>query len=111
MVARGLMHSKVEHVIVLGYGMKSPVTDLISIAAFTTPSIFHISRYDLGRYVNIPYIPLFGTEEDYNIKAEMFPMLGTLGEGHGSLSIEFDTEDAQKCTFKVYPCVVHYLKA
>ena len=26
MVARGLMHSNAEHVIILGYGMKSPVT-------------------------------------------------------------------------------------
>ena len=38
-------------------------------------------------------------------------MLGILGENHRSLSIECNTEDAHKCTLKVYPRVVHYIKA
>lgn len=44
-------------------------------------------------------------------KAEIYPMLGSLGDRHGSLSIECTTRFAHKCTLKVYPRIVHYLKA
>ena len=67
-----------------------------------------MNRFDLGRYVSIPYIPLFGIEDD--VKGEVYPMLGVLGGGHGSVSIEFKVEHSIRSTLKVYPRVVHYLK-
>ena len=38
-------------------------------------------------------------------------MLGSLGEGYGSVAIAFQVEHSHRCTLKVYPRIVHYLKA
>lgn len=58
----------------------------------------------------LPYIPLFGiTEED--AKGGVYPMLGRLGEGHGSISLKMNAGDTEECNLKAYPRVVHYLKA
>ena len=38
-------------------------------------------------------------------------MIGSLGEGYGSVSVECQLENSHRCTLKVYHRIVHYLKA
>ena len=38
--------------------------DMIGFAAFSSPTAHIVNRYDLGWYVTIPYIPLFGKKDN-----------------------------------------------
>ena len=38
-------------------------------------------------------------------------MFGSLGEGYGSATLTLKQELTSKCALKVYPHIVHYLKA
>ena len=52
------------------------------------------------------YIPVFGKQED--VSGTVYLILGELGGGSGSVEVNFDL---QSCVLKVYPKVIHYIKA
>ena len=56
----------------------------------------------------MPYIPLFGIEE--GIQGTVYGMLNS-PDGSVSLNIEATDECIQSITLKVYPRIIHYLKA
>ena len=68
-----------------------------------------LSRFDLGRYCYVPYIPIFGKEDD--VLHNIYPMLGELSHGYGSVELNLELPHAQSCQLKCYPKLVHYLKA
>ena len=70
-----------------------------------------IYRYDLGRNVDVPFIPLFGLSDD--TRGTVYPMLHNFGEGHGSVkfSLQSSDEDISSVNLKVYPNLVHFLKS
>ena len=41
----------------------------------------------------------------------MYPTLGELGGGSGSVQVNFDLPDSQSCVLKVYLKVMHYITA
>ena len=41
----------------------------------------------------------------------MYPMLGELGDGSGSIQVNFDLTHSQSCILQVYLKVVHYITA
>ena len=68
-----------------------------------------MSRYDLGRYCYVPYIPVFGKEEDFS--GNVYPLLGELGGGSGSVEMNLDLPHAQSYVLKCYPKILHYIKS
>ena len=93
----------------VGYGMKSPYRDLIELRGLTPPTPSVICRYDFGRVVSVDYIPLFGLEE--NVRGTVYPMLNDFGEGAGSVELSLKCARAKEVKMKVYPHIIHYLKA
>ena len=66
-----------------------------------------LNRYDVGRNVSLPFIPLFNF--DSHMSGETFPMLG---EGNGSVQSALMRAGPQSTvTLKVYPHLIHYIKA
>lgn len=57
----------------------------------------------------MPYIPVFGKQED--VSGTVYLMLGEFGGGGGSIEVNFDLPNIQSCVLKVYPKVIHYIKA
>ena len=68
-----------------------------------------MSRYDLGRYSYVPYIPVFGKEEDFS--GNVYPLLGEFSGGSGSVEMNLDLPHAQSCVLKCYPKILHYIKS
>ena len=58
--------------------------------------MFHISQY-LGKWMMS--------------RAIIYPMLGELGGGYGSVELNYELSHTQNCKLKCYPKLVHYLKA
>ena len=50
-LARGLITAAIDHVILVGYGMKSPIEDFADLFSIATTVPRLSNRYDLGRYV------------------------------------------------------------
>ena len=58
-----------------------------------------LSRLDLGRFCYIPYIPIFGKDD---VLGNIYPMLGELGGGNGSVELNLELPHAQSCVLKYY---------
>ena len=57
----------------------------------------------------MPYSPIFGKVDD--ISGNVYPMLGELGDGYGSVELNYEFPHTQTTKLKCYPKLVHYLKA
>ena len=109
-LARCIIQCQINVLYLVGYGMKAPYTDYMYLIRIRPPSVITqcSCRYDLGRQVMVPYIPLFGIED--GIQGTVYGMLN-LQDGSVSLNIECEEENVQGITLKVYPRIIHYLKA
>ena len=47
----------------------------------------------------IPYIPIFGKDD---VLGNIYPMLGELGGGNGSVELNLELPHAQSCVLKYY---------
>ena len=89
--------------------MKAPFPDMCLFSLFQPPPCSLLSRFDLGRYCHVPYIPIFGKVDD--VSGNIYPMLRELGGGYGSVELNYELPHTQTCKLKCYPKLVHYLKA
>ena len=78
-------------------------------SSFRPPPCSLLSWFDLGRYCYVPYIPIFGKVDD--ISGNIYPMLGELGGGYGSVELNYELPHTETCKMKCYPKLVHFLKA
>ena len=109
MLGRGIRQYRIPIVIVVAYGMKTPFADLCILSSFQPPLCSLLSQFDLGRYCYVPHIPIFGKVDD--VSGNIYPMLGELGGGYGSVEVNLKLPHTQSCTLKIYLKLVHYLKA
>ena len=79
----------------------------VTILLFQPPPSSLLCRYDPGRNCYVPHIPVFRKQED--VSGTVYPMLGELGGG--SIEVNFELPNIQNCVLKVYPEVIHYIKA
>ena len=60
-LARCIIQCQINVLYLVGYGMKALYTDYMYLIGIRPPSVItQCCRYDLGRQVMVPYIPLFG---------------------------------------------------
>ena len=109
MLGRGIQQCRIPIVIVVAYGKKTPFADLCILSSFQPPLCSLLSQFDLSRYCYVLYIPIFGKVDD--VLSNIYPMLGELGGGYGSVEVNLKLPHTQSCTPKIYPKLVHYLKA
>ena len=109
-LARALLATRVNIIIPQVYGMKMPYAEVAALKQFCPPPSSHLlASFYLGRQYMLPYIPLFTINEGG--KGEVLGMLGELGGGSGSVKIDFTYGRAQCVTLKMYPLLVHFVKA
>ena len=109
-LARRFIELRIRFVVLVGYGMKTPYTDMNMLCRLSTPLEGGYNRYDVGRNVSLPYIPLFNFYP--RMSGEVYPMLTELGDGNGSIhSSPMRAGPQGGVTLKVYPHLLHYLKA
>ena len=109
MLGRGIRHCRIPVILLVAYRMKAPFPDLCLFSSFQPPPCSLLSRFDLGRYCHVPYIPIFGKVDD--VSGNIYPMLRELEGGYGSVELNYELPHTQTCKLKCYPKVVHYLKA
>lgn len=96
----------------VGYGMKAPFEEMNTLVGLSPPPFGTVlCRYDLGRNIKAPYIPLFGSAE--GVRGTLYPILHDFGKGLGSIEVTMSSpdNDVQSCKMQVYPHLIHYLKA
>ena len=101
LLGRGLRQCCVSLLIIVAYGMKAPFADMCLFSSFQPPPSSLLSRYDLGRYCYVLYIPAFRKQGD--VSGTVYPMLGELGGSSGSVEVNSHLPNAQSCVLKCYP--------
>ena len=100
---------RIPVILLVAYGMKAPFPGMCVFSSIQPPQCSILSWFNLGRYCYVPYIPIFGKVDD--ISGDIYPMLGELGGGYGSVELNYKLPHTQTCKLKCYPKLVHYLKA
>ena len=85
-------------IILDGCGIKSPVEDFRSLSGIVTAIPGVSNRFDLGRYVKLPYIPLFNIMPEIN--GEVYPMFCDFGDRNGSV------KDLPITIIITYTCII-----
>lgn len=111
MVIRSLMAANIRTVILTGYGMKMPYPEVDFINFLETPRDAPLARYDFGMNIDTGNIPIF--ELDSGTSGSVYPMLGDLGAGYGSVLMNLHSDDDKitNICVKCYPRIIHYLKS
>ena len=105
-LARGLEELRIRFVTLVGYGIKTPYSDMQLLCHISESLEGGLNRYDVGRNMSLPFIPLFNF--DSRMSGETFPMLTKLGEGNGSVQSALMRAGPQSTvTLKVYPHLIH----
>jgi len=94
---RALLHANIQQVKIAAYGMKTPVSEVISIDAAKCTGLF---RYDIGHNVDACNIPVFCADE-----GATYPMFGEIF-GSICMKINVANENVQSVTLKCYPQVI-----
>lgn len=110
MLVRALQKVNITYVTLVSYGMKMNYADCLFIDVFNGPDI--PKRFDIGRNVSTPSIPLFDLSEK-TVRGTIYPMFGNLGAGYGSVELILDaqTNGMQSLKLKYYARLMRYLKA
>ena len=109
MLGRGIRHCRIPVILLVAYWMKAPFPDMCLFSSFQPPPCSLLSRFDLGRYCHVPYIPIFGKVDD--VSGNIYPILREFGGGYGSVELNYELPHTQTCKMKYYPKLVHCLKA
>ena len=80
-LARGIEAVGLPQVIVLGYGMKKPLSDVDLLSSMTTTAPGLLNRYIMGRILELDFNPLFNVAP--HVKREVYSMLCKIGKQNG----------------------------